>query len=111
MTMSVLSDLPRHHPQVHVGGSYMPHDCTARQRIAIIIPFKGRIEQLKVFLNNIHPFLQRQQAHYQIFVSEPVSFLLNTTNLPPLRNIVHISYPAKLPANMWDCLINSVYYS
>ena len=72
-TVDWWSSLNQLHPNVKLGGSYMPTDCQPRQKLAIIIPYKGRPEQLKVLLNNLHPFLQRQDAHYQIFVTEPVS--------------------------------------
>ena len=75
ITVDSWHSLNQHHPLVHHSGSYMPEECTARQRIAIIIPYKGREQQLKVLLNNLHPFLQRQQAHYTIFVVEPVNIM------------------------------------
>ncbi|XP_053398332.1 beta-1,4-N-acetylgalactosaminyltransferase bre-4-like [Mercenaria mercenaria] len=39
-------------------------------KIAIIIPYRDRENHLKVFLRNIHPFLQQQQLEYGIFVIE-----------------------------------------
>lgn len=54
------------------GGHYRPDNCTARQRVAIIIPYRNREVHLRAFLNNIHPFLKRQQADYTIFVIEQV---------------------------------------
>uniref|UniRef100_A0A0N8E0D9 Beta-1,4-N-acetylgalactosaminyltransferase n=1 Tax=Daphnia magna TaxID=35525 RepID=A0A0N8E0D9_9CRUS len=52
------------------GGSYQPKDCQARSQIALIVPYRNREEQLTVFLRYMHPFLQRQQRHYTIFIVE-----------------------------------------
>ena len=55
---------------VRVGGLWRPHNCTSKKRTAIIIPFKDRQEQLKIFVRHYHPILQRQNIHYRIFVIE-----------------------------------------
>ncbi|XP_060606418.1 uncharacterized protein LOC132758734 isoform X2 [Ruditapes philippinarum] len=52
------------------GGRYKPPDCIARNRVAVIIPYRDREIHLKIFLRNMHPFLQRQQLDYGIFVVE-----------------------------------------
>ncbi|XP_034034399.1 beta-1,4-galactosyltransferase 4 [Thalassophryne amazonica] len=49
-------------------GQYKPPDCTARQSIAILIPFRNREKHLLYLLHHLHPFLQRQQRHYAIYV-------------------------------------------
>lgn len=54
------------------GGVYSPTECTSRQQLAVIIPFRNREPQLKVLLRHLHPFLQRQQRAYQVFVVEQV---------------------------------------
>ena len=55
------------------GGRYKPPNCTSRERVAIIIPFRDREEHLKIFLRHMHPFLQRQKLEYGIYVIELVS--------------------------------------
>jgi len=55
-----------------IGGIYSPIDCTSRQQLAVIIPFRTREPQLKVLLRHLHPFLQRQKRAYQVFVVEQV---------------------------------------
>lgn len=52
------------------GGRHRPKDCKARSKVAIIIPYRDREDNLKVFLNNMHPILQRQQIDYGIYVIE-----------------------------------------
>ena len=56
---------------VRPGGWWKPQ-CTVRRKVAILVPFRDRRKQLTVFLNHIHPILQRQQLHYRIFVVEQV---------------------------------------
>jgi hypothetical protein len=58
---------------IELGGHWRPSQCTSRYRVAIIIPFRNREMQLRIFLNFMHSFLQKQQLDYQIFLIEPVS--------------------------------------
>ncbi|XP_073456666.1 beta-1,4-galactosyltransferase 1-like [Aquarana catesbeiana] len=53
-----------------LGGHSKPENCTALQKIAIVIPFRNREQHLKIWLYNMHPFLQKQQADYAIYVVE-----------------------------------------
>ena len=41
-------------------------------QVAIIIPYRNRYPQLKIFLRHIHPMLKRQQLDYRIIVVEQV---------------------------------------
>ena len=52
------------------GGRYEPTECRARNKVAIVVPYRNRANHLNVFLHHIHPFLQRQQLAYTIFVIE-----------------------------------------
>lgn len=52
------------------GGRYKPPDCKAHYKVAIVIPYRDREEHLRIFLKHMHPFLQRQQIEYGIFVVE-----------------------------------------
>lgn len=49
-------------------GYNKPIGCIARQRTAVIIPYRNREDQLKLLLAHLNPILQRQQIDYQIFV-------------------------------------------
>lgn len=62
----------RWHPNVHLGGRWSPVNCTAWQKLAIIISYKDRYEQLVLLLDRLHTILQRQMMYYQIFVIEQV---------------------------------------
>lgn len=70
-----MEDVEKHHENssIKLGGHWSPSHCTSRHRVAIIIPYRNRDMQLRIFLNSMHPFLQKQQLDYQIFLIEPVS--------------------------------------
>jgi hypothetical protein len=53
-----------------INGKWTPKNCKARHRLAIIVPFKNRENNLKYFLNHMHSFLQKQELEYQIYVVE-----------------------------------------
>ena len=67
-----ISNILKNNSEVHPGGYWKPQDCYARDRIAIIIPFRDRQSHLNILLKYLHPFLQRQQIEYRIFVVEQV---------------------------------------
>ena len=50
------------------GGRFRPANCRANYKVAIVIPYRDRQEHLSVFLQHMHPFLQRQQLDYGIYV-------------------------------------------
>ena len=56
------------------GGHWSPDDCTARQRLAVVVPFRDRDAHLQTLVRHLHPFLQRQLVDYTIFVLEQVGF-------------------------------------
>ncbi|XP_045138988.1 beta-1,4-galactosyltransferase 2-like isoform X2 [Portunus trituberculatus] len=71
----------RAHRELILGGRYRPENCTARHKVAIIIPYRNRATHLTVFVHHMHPFLQRQQLEYTIYVVEqaggwPLAWLL-----------------------------------
>ena len=59
-------------PGVQAGGHWHPLNCTARQRLALIIPYRNRSDHLKSLLYRLHPLLQRQHIDYTIYVVEQV---------------------------------------
>jgi len=50
-------------------GHFTPN-CSHKERVAIIVPFRDRLDHLRIFLYNLHPFLQRQLLEYNIYVVE-----------------------------------------
>lgn len=59
-------------PLVEVGGQYRPPDCWTRHHTAIVVPYYGQAQHLQHLLFHLHPFLQRQQLHYAIYVVNQV---------------------------------------
>lgn len=53
-----------------INGRWLPSHCRSRNRVAIILPYKDRANNLNYFLSHMHPFLQKQELEYQIFVVE-----------------------------------------
>ncbi|CAG5131912.1 unnamed protein product [Candidula unifasciata] len=62
-----------------------PRDCVARQRIAIIIPYRNRYPHLHILLHNLIPFLTRQQVDATFFVIEQA--MPETFNRGALLNV------------------------
>ena len=75
-----MSDVLKNNIEVEPGGYWKPKDCYARDRVAIIIPFRDRQSHLNILLKYLHPLLRRQQIEYRIFVIEQVLQFLNILN-------------------------------
>ncbi len=56
---------------IEFGGRWSPKNCTSKFKIAIIIPYRDRMDNLKVFLSNVHPFLMDQNISYGVYLIEP----------------------------------------
>ena len=55
------------------GGRYFPPPiCQPRPKVAILIPYRNRDQNLRILLHHLHPMLRRQQLTYGIFVIEQV---------------------------------------
>lgn len=81
-------------------GEYEPPDCTARRSVAILIPHRNRERHLLYLLHHLHPFLQRQQIHYAIYVIQQAGDA--TFNRAKLLNV---GYLEALKDFSWDCFI------
>lgn len=56
-------------------GSHHPENCSARHKVAILVPFRDRENHLRIFLNHMHAFLMKQQLEYAIYVVELVGLI------------------------------------
>ncbi|XP_037128079.1 beta-1,4-galactosyltransferase 3-like [Syngnathus acus] len=65
-----LEEIGKRSASVLPGGLYHPPDCEAQHRVAIVVPYRKRAMHLRALLCHLHPFLQRQQIHYRIYVVE-----------------------------------------
>ncbi|XP_690256.2 beta-1,4-galactosyltransferase 3 isoform X2 [Danio rerio] len=63
-----LEEIKEKNPLVTLGGHYRPPDCEPRHHTAIVVPYRNRQSHLRTLLYHLHPFLQRQQLHYAIYI-------------------------------------------
>lgn len=83
-----------------VEGQYKPGECKARQSVAILIPHRNRERHLLYLLHHLHPFLQRQQLHYAIYIIHQAGDgMFNRAKL------LNIGYLEALKDFSWDCFI------
>ena len=73
---------------------------TGMPKIAIIVPYRDRLRNLKLFLRNIHPFLTKQPIYYGMFVVEPVGNLTFNKGLT-----MNAGFLEALKVDHWDCFI------
>ena len=69
------TQLEAKYKHMKLGGQFSPN-CTARHRVAILIPYRNRDRELRILLDHLHPILQRQSIDYGIYVIEQVILLL-----------------------------------
>ncbi|NXJ81230.1 B4GT4 galactosyltransferase, partial [Trogon melanurus] len=94
-----LEEVQKENPQV-AKGRYHPMECSALQHVAILIPHRNREKHLLYLLEHLHPFLQRQQLDYGIYVIHQAG---NTKfNRAKLLNV---GYLEALKEANWDCFI------
>ncbi|KAJ6662241.1 hypothetical protein lerEdw1_012404 [Lerista edwardsae] len=87
-------------PFVQLGGQYSPPHCLARYKTAVIVPHRNRERHLHHFLYYLHPFLQRQQLHYCIY-------LIHQAEGGPFNRakLLNVGVREALKDNDWDCLL------
>lgn len=71
-----------------------------KSKIAIIVPYRDRMRNLKIFLRYLHPFLVKQNIYYGIFLIEPIGNL--TFNKGILMNA---GFVESQKTSNWDCFI------
>ncbi|XP_052809114.1 beta-1,4-N-acetylgalactosaminyltransferase bre-4-like [Mya arenaria] len=82
------------------GGTWSPKSCIARQRIAIIIPFRDRQKHLDILVYNLVPVLKRQNLSFQVVVVE--QYGNKTFNKGRLMNI---GFTEARKHDEFDCFI------
>ncbi|XP_012636041.2 beta-1,4-galactosyltransferase 4 isoform X1 [Microcebus murinus] len=94
-----LEEVRAENPKVY-GGRYHPEECRALQRVAILIPHRNREKHLMYLLEHLHPFLQRQQLEYGIYIIHQAgSKKFNRAKL------LNVGYLEALKEENWDCFI------
>ncbi|KAJ8964699.1 hypothetical protein NQ314_004691, partial [Rhamnusium bicolor] len=85
--------------QPYAGGEFKPNECMALIKTALIVPYRNRTQQLNIFLNYMHYFLQKQNIHYRIFI-------VFQNDTLPFNRAKMLNYGAKLAISLkYDCLI------
>ncbi|XP_076014424.1 beta-1,4-galactosyltransferase 1-like [Genypterus blacodes] len=88
--------------QLSEGGRYTPKECVARQKVAIIIPFRNRHEHLSHWLYYLHPILMRQQLDYGVFViNQDGDGIFNRAKL------MNVGYVEAMKQYDYNCLLFS----
>ncbi|TKR64215.1 hypothetical protein L596_024788 [Steinernema carpocapsae] len=95
-----LEELRKMNPMLKIGGHWKPETCHAMQRVAIIVPCRDREKHLRIFLNNLHPLLQKQQLDYTIFiVDQSENQMFNKAKL------MNVGFVQAQKLQEWDCFI------
>ncbi|XP_061693370.1 beta-1,4-galactosyltransferase 3-like [Syngnathoides biaculeatus] len=82
------------------GGLYSPADCQPHCRTAVVIPYRDRPMHLRTLLDSLHPFLQRQQIRYRIYIVQQWGNA--TFNRGKLLNV---GVQEALRDEDWSCLV------
>ena len=80
------------------------------KKVAFIIPYRDRLKNLKIFLNNMHEYFIRHNISYGIYLIEPeagVTFnrglLMNIGFLESIKDSMKIK--GSNGTSFWDCFI------
>ncbi|XP_046560663.1 beta-1,4-galactosyltransferase 4-like [Haliotis rubra] len=84
----------------HPGDRYRPEGCRSGQRLAVVIPYRDRKQHLGILLNNLIPFLKKQQADFTIFVAEQVPGGVFNRGL-----MINAGVTAALKSDNFTCLV------
>jgi len=99
-TVPSFHTLEVNNPNLLPGGHYLPPNCTATCKLALVVPYRSRPDQLRVFLQHIHPFLARQYVEYTIYVAHQAD------NKPFNRGaLFNAGFLEAAKDQDWDCLV------
>ncbi|RNA27689.1 Beta-1-4-N-acetylgalactosaminyltransferase bre-4 [Brachionus plicatilis] len=71
-----------------------------KSKIAIVVPYRDRIRNLKIFLRYVHPFLVQQNIYYGFFLIEPIGNLTFNKGIA-----MNAGFVESQKENDWDCFI------
>ncbi|KER30570.1 hypothetical protein T265_03047 [Opisthorchis viverrini] len=81
-------------------GVWSPIECSPKQTVAVILPYRARDEHLRIFLNHMHGFFRHQRLRYTIFVIEQ----LGTTHFNRAA-LFNIGFLESTRVAHFDCFI------
>ncbi|XP_050499794.1 beta-1,4-N-acetylgalactosaminyltransferase bre-4 [Diabrotica virgifera virgifera] len=97
---STIKEMEHQFDWLQAGGHWHPPNCRAKQKLAVIVPFRNREIHLSVFLRHMHPFLRQQQLDYTIFVIEQQG------DKPFNRGmLMNIGFEQAMSMDQFDCFI------
>lgn len=85
------------------GGTFIPENkqyFSDDEKLAIIVPYRDREYNLKIFIEYMHIFLSGQNLTYQIFLIEPEDTILFNRGL-----LLNIGYLEALKEMNFDCFV------
>ncbi|XP_014745764.1 PREDICTED: beta-1,4-galactosyltransferase 3-like isoform X2 [Sturnus vulgaris] len=85
---------------VQSGGHYRPPHCFARYKSAILVAYRNQEKYLRHLLYYIHPFLQRQQLSYTIYLIQQVG-----TGSFNRAKLLNVGVREAMKDEEWDCLV------
>ena len=86
-------------PIVH-GGKHRPSNKQNVAKVAIIVPYRDRMVNLKLFLEYMHQYLSEQNIYYGIYVVEPKAKLIFNRAL-----LMNIGFNEALKEDSWNCFV------
>ncbi|KAB1283953.1 Beta-1; 4-galactosyltransferase 4 [Camelus dromedarius] len=98
-----LEEVQAENPKVH-RGRYHPEECRASQRVAILIPHRNREKHLLYLLKHLHPFLQRQQLEYGVYIIHQENAMAGSKKFNRAK-LLNVGYLEALKEENWDCFI------
>ncbi|XP_047032290.1 beta-1,4-N-acetylgalactosaminyltransferase bre-4-like [Helicoverpa zea] len=87
-------------PDVKLGGYYAPTYCRSAYRVAVIVPYRDRKDNLAICLRHLHPLLKKQLLEYRIFVIEQ-----HGTEKFNKGSLYNIAFLETQRFGSWDCLV------
>lgn len=96
----VLKTFTNSSKNITIGGASKPVDCFSKYRVNIVVPYRRRPEQLRVFLHYLHRYLQLQEIDYRIIVVEQSPEM--QFNRGKLFNVGFVESQKRFPS---DCYI------
>lgn len=82
-------------------------NCTSMSHfnVAIIVPYRNRIDHLNIFLSNMHPFLSNQNINYKIYIVEPIEGIAFNRALLFNAGFLEAIKDEKYSKLNWNCFI------
>ncbi|XP_009100815.1 beta-1,4-galactosyltransferase 3 isoform X2 [Serinus canaria] len=90
----------KRNPFVQSGGHYEPPHCFPRYKSAILVAYRNQEKYLRHLLYYIHPFLQRQQLSYTIYLIQQVG-----TGSFNRAKLLNVGVREAMKDEEWDCLV------